>query len=263
MCGRYNIIEDPQAWMDALEVVYSIIDEDRFEPRYNISPSEPPLPAGSQRASPRRITRVPIVLQRGDELVGEDAIWPLIPVWARGEVPKYSTANARSEEIADKNAYRNAWKREQRCLIYATGFYEWQARPGHRIKQPWHIRLKGQEGFALGGLWESSRVSDGTEVLSCTIVTLPANELMRDIHNAGRNRHRMPLILTPDMQKDWLEAPVDSAMSIVAAVPSDILEAWPVSTAVNNPNHNNARVLEPIDSTNLDAGLRGSESSLL
>ena len=130
--------------MDALDVLYSIIGEDGFEPRYNISPSEPPLPAGSRRASPRRITRVPIVLQRGDEFVGEDAIWPLIPVWARGEVPKYSTANARSEEMADKNAYRNAWKREQRCLIYATGFYEWQARPGLRTKQPWHIRLKGQ-----------------------------------------------------------------------------------------------------------------------
>ena len=102
--------------MDALDVLYSIIDDGDFEPRYNISPSEPLLPAGSQRASARRITRVPIVLQRGDEFIGEDAIWPLIPVWARGEVPKYSTANARSEEMADKNAYRNAWKREQRCL---------------------------------------------------------------------------------------------------------------------------------------------------
>ncbi|MYA31088.1 MAG: SOS response-associated peptidase [Gammaproteobacteria bacterium] len=245
MCGRFNIITDPRAWMDALDVLYSII-EDGFEPRYNISPSEPPLPAGSKRASPRRITRVPIVLQRGDEFVGEDAIWPLIPVWARGEVPKYSTANARSEEMADKNAYRNAWKREQRCLIYATGFYEWQARPGVRAKQPWHIRLKGQGGFAFGGLWESSRASDGTEVLSCTIVTLPANELMRGIHNAGRNRHRMPLILPPDAQKAWLEAPAKSAMDRVAAVPSEALEAWPVSTAVNNPNFDDARLLEPI-----------------
>ena len=246
MCGRFNIITDPRAWLDALDVLYSIIGEDGFEPRYNIGPSEPPLPAGSQRASPRRITRVPIVLQRGDELIGEDAIWPLIPVWARGEVPKYSTANARSEEMADKNAYRNAWKREQRCLIYATGFYEWQARPGHRTKQPWHIRLKGQGGFAFGGLWESSRASDGTEVLSCTIVTLPANELMRGIHNAGRNRNRMPLILPPDAQKAWLEVPAKSAMDSVAAVPSEALEAWPVSTAVNNPNYNDARVLEPI-----------------
>ena len=246
MCGRFNIITDPRAWMDALDVLYSIIEEGDFEPRYNISPSEPPLPAGSQRASPRRITHVPIVLQRGDELVGEDAIWPLIPVWARGEVPKYSTANARSEEMADKNAYRNAWKREQRCLIYATGFYEWQARPGHKAKQPWHIRLKGQGGFAFGGLWESSRASDGTEILSCTIVTLPANQLLRGIHNAGRNRYRMPLTLPPDAQKAWLEAPAKSAMDSVAAVPSKALEAWPVSTAVNNPNYKDARVLEPI-----------------
>ena len=74
--------------MDALDVLYSIIGEDGFEPRYNISPSESPLPAGSRRSSPRRITRVPIVLQRGDELIGEDAIWPLIPVWARGRSAK-------------------------------------------------------------------------------------------------------------------------------------------------------------------------------
>ena len=77
-------------------------------------------------------------------------------------------------------------------------------------------------------------------------MTLPANALMRGIHNAGRNRHRMPLVLPRDAQKAWLEAPAESAMDSVAAVPSDALEAWPVSTAVNNPNFNDARVLEPI-----------------
>lgn len=246
MCGRFNIITDPKAWMDAFDVVYSIIDEVRFEPRYNIAPSEPPLPSGSRRASPRRITRVPIIYRRGDDLVGEEAIWPLIPVWARGEVPRYSTANARSEEMADKNAYRNAWKRERRCLIYATGFFEWQARPGRRTKQPWHIQLKGQDGFAFGGLWETSRARDGTEVMSCTIVTLRANALMRGIHNAGRNRRRMPLMLPRDKQRAWLETPYESAMESVAGVPSESLEAWPVSTAINNPNFNDARVIEPI-----------------
>ena len=235
--------------MDALDVAHSIIDEVEFQPRYNISPSEPPLPAGSKRASPRRITRVPIVFRdggKGGDLIGDEAIWPLIPVWARGEVPKYSTANARSEEMAGKPAYRNAWKRQQRCLIYASGFYEWQARPGFKAKQPWHIRLKGQDGFAFGGLWEASRTHDGAEVLSCTIITLPANALMREIHNAGRSRHRMPLILPQDAQKTWLDTPSDSAMDRVAAVPSKALEAWPVSTAVNNPNLNDARLLEPI-----------------
>ncbi len=105
MCGRFNIITDPSAWMSALDFVRSSDDPGRFEPRYNIGPSEPPRPAGSRRATPRRITHVPIVYRRGDEFVGEDAIWPLIPVWARGEVPRYSTANARSEEMAGKNSY--------------------------------------------------------------------------------------------------------------------------------------------------------------
>ncbi len=246
MCGRLNIITDPSAWMSALDVVRSSDDPGRFEPRCNIGPSEPPRPAGSRRASPRRITRAPIVYRRGDEFVGEDAIWPLIPVWARGEVPRYSTANARSEEMAGKNSYRNAWKREQRCLIYASGFFEWQARPGRKVKQPWHIRLRGQDDFAFGGLWESSRAGDGTEVLSCTIVTLSANSLMREIHNAGRNRHRMPLILPRDRQRAWLDSSPESAMGLVAAVRSDALEAWPLSTAVNNPNLNDPRILEPV-----------------
>ncbi len=108
------------------------------------------------------------------------------------------------------------------------------------------IRLRGQDDFAFGGLWESSRAVDGTEVLSCTIVTLPANSLMREIHNAGRNRHRMPLILPRDRQRAWLDSSPESAMGLVAAVRSEALEAWPVSTAVNNPNLNDPRILEPV-----------------
>ena len=77
-------------------------------------------------------------------------------------------------------------------------------------------------------------------------MTLRANELMRGIHNAGRNRHRMPLILPREEQKAWLESPVESAMGSIDAVPSETLEAWPVSTAVNNPNFNDARLLEPV-----------------
>lgn len=83
-------------------------------------------------------------------------------------------------------------------------------------------------------------------VLSCTIVTLPSNMLMSEIHNAGRNRHRMPLILPRDRQRAWLEAPAESAMGLVTAVRSQALEAWPVSVSVNNPNLNDPRVLEPV-----------------
>ena len=77
-------------------------------------------------------------------------------------------------------------------------------------------------------------------------MTLPANSLMHEIHNSGRNRHRMPLILPRDRQRAWIETPSESAMGIVAAVRSEALDAWPVSTAVNNPNFNDARVLEAV-----------------
>ena len=108
------------------------------------------------------------------------------------------------------------------------------------------MRLRGRDDFAFGGLWESSRAGDGAEVLSCTIITLPANSLMREIHNGGRNRHRMPLILPREAQRAWLEAPSGSAMGLVSTVRSEALEAWPVSTAVNNPNFNDVRVLDPV-----------------
>ena len=77
-------------------------------------------------------------------------------------------------------------------------------------------------------------------------MTLPANSLMREIDNAGRNRHRMPLILPRDRQRGWLEASAESAMGMVAAVRSEALEAWPVSTAVNNPNFDDVRVFEGV-----------------
>ena len=246
VCGRFNIVTDPSAWMDALDVIRLNLHPDSFEPRYNISPSEPPLRPGSKRSTPPRLTRVPIVFQKSGELVAEQAIWPLIPPWANGVVTKYSTANARSEDIADKNAYRRAWRQSQRCLIYATGFFEWQSRPGQKAKQPWNIRLHRENDFAFGGLWESGRTAGGAEFLSCTIITLPANELMRNIHNSGRNKHRMPLLLPRTAHQPWLDAPLDSTQDFIKALPSTSLEAWPISAAVNNPNFDDPSVLHPI-----------------
>ena len=245
MCGRYHLVADPEELLRSCGVDTLRGPDDPFGPRYNIAPSEPPHPPGSRRTSPPRLTRVPIARKDGaaGSAVAEPAVWPLVPLWAKGEVTRYSTANARSETLRESRSYRHAWESGQRCLIPATGFYEWQD-AGGRVKQPWSIVPTNEDFFLFGGLWESSRGEDGEEVLSCTIVTVEANPLMREIHNAGKNRHRMPLILPEEAREAWLAGSVDEAGAAIGAFPADEMAATPIGTAVNNPGFDDPKVLE-------------------
>lgn len=189
-------------------------------------------------------TNVPIV--RLDPAGLREAVlmrWGLIPFWAKGEPLKYSTINATCERMKEAPAYRGPWKRGQRCLVPVNGFYEWQAVEDRTAKQPWYIRLPDQALFALGGLWERSRREDGTLVESCTIVTLPANELVAEIHNT---KMRMPLILPRDAYAAWLSDDANAAGAAVAPYPSARMAAWPVGMYVNNPRNNDARCIEPL-----------------
>ena len=245
MCGRYHLTRDPLETLRASGAGALPGERDPFAPRYNIAPSEPPPPPDSKRATPPRLTRVPIARRRDGEGVVEEAVWPLVPVWAKGEVSRYSTANARSETMRESRTFGHAWKGGQRCLIPATGFYEWQD-VGERTKQPWDLEPLNEPFFTFGGLWEVSYASDDTAVLSCTIVTVPANPLMTEIHNAGKNRHRMPLILAPEDRAAWLEGSPADADALVASFPADEMAARAIGTAINNPSFDDPRVLEPL-----------------
>ena len=252
MCGRYRIATDPRTELERFDLDDLVDRWNPFTERWNVAPSEPPHPKGSSRTAPPRLTRVPIAYADGNRSVGEEAVWPLIPVWANGEVPKYSTANARSETMAEKNSFRHAWDAGQRCVLFADGFYEWQAVEGRRTKQPWCIHLQDAPVLAFGGLWERSTGEDGEDVLSCTIVTVDANPLMREIHNAGRSRHRMPLILPAEDVGTWLRGDVDAARGLVEPFPAERMAAYPIGTAVNNPGFDDPKVAEPVG----DAGPR-------
>ena len=243
MCGRYHLTRDPLDTLLASTDVTEPGERDPFAPRYNIAPSEPPPAPTSKRTTPPRLTRVPIARRRDEESRVEAAVWPLVPSWAKGVVTRYSTANARAESMRESRSYRHAWERGQRCLIPATGFFEWQD-TGERTKLPWTIGPLNEPHFLFGGLWERSFTADDAAVLSCTIVTVPANSLMRDIHNAGKNRHRMPLILPPERAASWLNGSLEDADALVAPFPADEMRAHPVSTAVNNPGFDEAKVLE-------------------
>lgn len=233
--------------MDAFDVVFNDNILGPFEPRYNISPSDPPHPEGSKRKTPPRSTNVPILRMEDDTVIADNVCWPLIPFWAKGIVQKYSTANARSEEMHEKKTYRGAWSKGRRCLIFATGFFEWQAVDGEQTKQPWHIKPLNEDQLVFGGLWERSRNSEGDYIHSCTIVTMDANPLMREIHNAGKNKHRMPLILPREAQRAWLTAPdPEEASQLIQQYPADEMHAYKVNRWVNNPNYDDPKVVEPI-----------------
>jgi putative SOS response-associated peptidase YedK len=162
--------------------------------------------------------------------------WGLIPSWAEDATIGNRMINARAETVASKPAFRQAFQR-RRCLVLADGFFEWQKRDGG--KQPHHIRLKEGRPFGLAGLWERWERGD-QPIESCAIITTGPNAVMQPIHD------RMPVILAPDAYDLWLGAtPADRQQleALLRPYPAEQMEAYPVSTAVNNPRRDAAECL--------------------
>ncbi len=221
MCGRYVSRVDA-----ALERAWALSGTPPFFESYNVAPSQ----------------RVPVVR---DQDTGRECVllrWGLVPFWARGIPPKYSTINARLEGLQQAASYRGPWKRGQRCILPALGFYEWHVEG--RGKQPYYIYLPDREVFGLAGLWERSETDDGRVLESCTIITLPANALLAEIHNA---RQRMPAILRREDHDTWLAADSEAALGCLAPYPDDQMAAHRVSTRVNSPRNNDARLTAAVD----------------
>jgi putative SOS response-associated peptidase YedK len=216
MCGRFSL----DALPDTLARHFDLPEVPALAPRYNIAPSQDIA-----------------VIRPG--LRGRECVllrWGLVPAWSSEPRTKYSTINARAESVADKPTYRHAF-RHRRCLIPATGFYEWKQAGETRI--PHHIRMKDGGLFALAGLWERWE-KDGNVLESCTIIVTGANRLMAPIHD------RMPVILDPDRYADWLEpdkTDSDALLAMLVPYTEDSMEAWPVSRLVNNPANDSPRCL--------------------
>ena len=221
MCGRYNLVTDARAFIDAFQVVNEI----PWQPRYNIAPSQE-VPAIRLEPEGRKA-----VLLR----------WGLIPHWAKDEKFAYHTINARAETVDRKPAFREAF-RKRRCLIPATGFYEWQ-KVG-KYKQPWNIRVKERELFAFAGLWEHWKGPGGRTIESCTILVTVAHEALKRIHD------RMPVILDPRDYDTWLDPELDDAGRLKALLrpwPAEDMECWPVSRRVGNPANDDPGLIESLE----------------
>ena len=220
MCGRYNLITDAEALLDFFEIEQTLLDVSGLKPRYNIAPSQD----------------VPIVRDTGNGRELVMARWGLVPHWSKEEKPKYSTINARADSVADKPSYREPFKRK-RCLIPATGFYEWKLDDGQ--KTPHHIRLAEGGLFAFAGLWDHwGREGEGFD--SCSIIVTSANQTMRPIHD------RMPVILNISQYNTWLNTRHHNRAQLDALlVPyAGALEAYPVSRHVNSPRYDDPQCVE-------------------
>jgi putative SOS response-associated peptidase YedK len=225
MCGRY--VSPDEA---SIEREFNLVrSEWQFPPSYNVAPTQ----------------QVPVIRILDGVTQGSRIRWGLIPFFAKGEPPKYSTINARIETVDTAASYRGPWKRGQRCLQVAAGFYEWHLNAEGR-KAPFYITVVDQPLFAFAGLWDRSIKADGTAVESCVHITLPANDLMRQIHNTGTNPHRMPAILKQEDREKWLNGTPDDARAVLAQYDSGLMVAHEVSTRVNTPKNNDAALIEAI-----------------
>lgn len=222
MCGRYSLHTNPE--VIALYFKLGILPE--LAPRYNITPSTPVLVVRQDREKGR---------------IADLHRWGLIPGWARDPSIGNKLANARGETVAEKPSFRSAFKRG-RCLIPASGFYEWKKIAGR--KQPYYVHPRDAPLFAFAGLAERWNGPDGP-VHTCAIITTDANELMRGIHD------RMPVILAPEDHDAWLDPAnqeTDRLKALLRPCPASFMAAHPVSTRVNTPRNDEPALLDPVES---------------
>ena len=218
MCTRFVLLQE-----HLREILQRLgLGEDTgYVTRYNIAPSTR-VPA--VRATPQRASAV--------------LRWGLVPSWAKEDVG-FKLVNARAETLAEKPAFRDALKK-RRCVIPASGFYEWKT--VGQIKQPMLIRWRDERPFCFAGLWETWRAPDGMTLESCAIVTTEPNDLMRPIHT------RMPFMLTPEQCALWLDASiVDSRQAIELLRPqrAEAMGATAVSRFVSNVRNEGPACLAP------------------
>ena len=221
MCGRYVL----KATLEELERKYGAVPEGSFafRPRYNVAPS----------------STMPIVRFHKGKRVINLFRWGLVPFWADSVNTGYSMINARCETLANKKSFRKPF-RSQRCVVPASGFYEWKKTSSGKI--PHYITQKGSSLMNLAGLYEIWKPDSGENVHSYTIVTTPASKSIQDLHD------RMPAMLTDSELDIWLSAEEQSDQML-----QDLLHPWPdndltyhrVDTRVNNARSTGKELIEP------------------
>ena len=212
MCGRFSILNSEQS----LAKHFELIEEGEFKDNYNVCPG----------------TDIPIIRlnAQGDRIVSL-AHWGFIPSWAKDD--KLQPINAKAETIASKPFFRGAF-RHHRCLIPASGYYEWKGKAGS--KQPYYLQSPDSDWLAFAGIWDQWDTPDQS-IESCSIITTDATPQIESIH------HRMPVILQERQYQSWLE---EGGLNLLKPYPAE-LTFHQVSTRVNKPGNNGPDLIEPIE----------------
>jgi putative SOS response-associated peptidase YedK len=229
MCGRYTIFTPP----DDVEERFGATFAQSPEPRYNAAPGQ----------------HLPVITNDAPDTI-DHLQWGLIPSWADDASIGNRRINARAETVDEKRSFRAAYE-NRRCLVLADGFYEWaETNDG---KQPYRVALDGGEPFAMAGLWErwqppqkqtglnefgEDHPDTETEAVETfTIVTTEPNAVVEPLHD------RMAVVLPEDDEERWLAGDED----VLQPYPDDGMDAYPVSTAVNDPSNDSPDLVEEID----------------
>lgn len=220
MCGRYGFsVQNAKEVYKRFQVGNEVID---LHSRFNIAPGQ----------------MNPVIVRHSPNSM-QYMFWSLIPHWAKDDMIARHTSNARAEGIENKPTFKKPI-RFQRCLIPASGFYEWtKTKPAI----PYYFQMKDESLFAFAGLYDVWKdPKDGQEIYSYTIITTEPNGVVSPIH------HRMPVILKKEDEDFWLDPDViepERLLPLLRPYPSDQMKVDRVSTAVNNPRLDSEELIKP------------------
>ena len=217
MCGRFVIVEASAEMARLFEAMPA--NDLPTTPNYNVCPTDEIHVVTSDEGS-RRLRAMR---------------WGFLPHWYKSPAERPLLINARAETVAEKPAFRVS-VRERRCLVPASGFYEWTKDDGGR-RLPWYIRRRSGEAMALAGIWQEWS-HEGTSLATCAIVTTAANAAMSRIH------HRMPVLVAREDWPLWLGEAGRGAALLMRPAPDDALCAWRVGERVNSNRAEGAGLIE-------------------
>jgi putative SOS response-associated peptidase YedK len=220
MCGRFLLNATP----DEVRALFGLFEAEPFPARYNIAPTQP----------------VGVVRAAGGARRFSFMRWGLVPSWVSDPSTYTLLINARAESLVERPAFRDAF-RERRCLVPASGFYEWGPSP-FRDRQPYWMRPRFGEIVALAGIYETWTGPDGKAIDSVCIITVPANAETRPIHD------RMPAVIAPEDYDDWLapgELPREMHEKLLRSPPDGTFEPILVGTRVNAVANEGPDLLDP------------------
>lgn len=217
MCGRYQLDVD-----EGFFKRYKLANKLDIKTSYNIAPSQ----------------LQPTILQHSPNHV-EMMYWGLIPFWEEKKEKPKGLINIRDDTLINKS-WGHKYLQFQRCLVPATGFYEWKRTQNEKI--PYNFKLKDEKYFSFAGLYSEVENKEGS-VRCYAIITTDANEIMKSVHS------RMPVILSKEDENIWLNpdnVEIDQLKKMLKPYSSDKMEKYPISSYVNNPSHNDPSILNSI-----------------